>query len=74
MNTRKIERWVMEHAQASHKIYFRINGDIPVQSRKGELVFYELLLTGKRVLVLHPDHLTPVARICYRHGVQMEQA
>jgi hypothetical protein len=23
--------------------------------------------------VLHPQHLTPVATICYEHGVQMVQ-
>mgnify|MGYP003296702978 CR=1 FL=1 len=28
---------------------------------------------GKRVLVLHPQRLTPVAEICYEHGITMIQ-
>jgi len=67
--------WVLEHAQAGNrKLYFRINGDIPLNDGKGTVLFFEILQPGRRVVVLHPKHLTPVAIICYEYGIEMIQA
>lgn len=68
-----IEAWVLKHAEAGQsKIYFRINGDIPVKSGSVDL-FFEIPEHGRRILVLHPRHLTPVALFCYEHGISMIQ-
>lgn len=69
-----IERWVMENVKAGQKhLYFTINGDIPVVSTSGSAIYYWIPLKGKFVCVLHPDHLTRVAQICYAAGIQMIQ-
>ncbi len=68
-----LEEWILKHAAAGQgKIYFRINGDIPVKNGDSE-VFFEIPERGKRVLVLHPHHLTPVAMLCYERGILMVQ-
>lgn len=68
-----LEEWILKHAAAGHgKIYFRINGDIPTKSDSQE-IFFEVPDHGKRVLVLHPGHLTPVAMLCYEHGILLIQ-
>ncbi len=68
-----LEEWVLKHAAAGQgKLYFRINGDIPVRNGVAE-IFFEIPDHGRRVLVLHPCHLTPVAILCYEHGIQMIQ-
>jgi hypothetical protein len=74
MESGDLEKWVMEHAAAAQmKLYFRINGDVPLIDHHGCHVFFELVQSGRRVVVLHPQHLTPVAVICYEYGVQMVQ-
>ncbi len=66
-----LEQWVLQHAAAGQgTVYFRINGDIPVRDGSTEL-FFEVPVSGKRVLVLHPCRLTPVAEICYAHEISM---
>lgn len=74
MEAEELEKWVMEHAAAAQmKLYFRINGDVPLQDNHGVDLFFEIVQPGRRVVVLHPHHLTPVAMICYARGVQMVQ-
>lgn len=68
-----LEEWVLKHAAAGQgKIYFRINGDIPTKNGTLE-IFFEIPERGKRVLVLHPCHLTPVAMLCYERGIVLVQ-
>ncbi len=68
-----LEEWILKHAAAAQgKLYFRINGDIPIKSGNTE-VFFEIPERGKRVLILHPCHLTPVALLCYERGIMMVQ-
>jgi hypothetical protein len=74
METEELEKWVMQHAAATQmKLYFRINGDVPLRDHHGVNLFFEIVQSGRRIVVLHPQHLTPVATICYEHGVQMVQ-
>jgi hypothetical protein len=74
MQNQALENWVHEHAAATKKkLYFTINGDVPLTNREGGLIIYEVPLRGKRVCVLHPDHLTQVAKICHQNGVEMIQ-
>lgn len=71
---RSLEKWVLAHAEASHrKLYFTINGDVPLVDSSGKAVFYQIPVKGRWVCVLHPEHLTPVALLCYNEGVQMIQ-
>jgi hypothetical protein len=68
-----LEEWILKHAAAGHgKVFFRINGDIPTRDGNQE-IFFEVPEHGKRVLVLHPCHLTPVATLCYEHGFVLVQ-
>ncbi len=68
-----LEEWILKHAAAGQgKVYFRINGDIPIKNGNVE-IFFEIPEHGKRVLILHPCHLTPVALLCYEHGILMIQ-
>jgi hypothetical protein len=74
MEAGELKNWVMEHAAAAQmKLYYRINGDVPLKDHQGSHVFFEIVQPGRRVVVLHPQHLTPVAMICYEYGVQMVQ-
>ncbi len=74
MEADDLQKWVLEHAAAGHmKLYFRINGDVPLRDQHGVELFFEIVQPGRLVVVLHPRHLTPVALICYEHGVQMVQ-
>ena len=69
-----LEAWILAHAAAGQgKIYFRINGDIPIRSGSEE-IFFEVPEHGRRVLILHPKHLTPAALLCYEHGIEMIQS
>ncbi len=69
-----LENWVMSNAQAGkNKLYFTINGDIPLTNGDGSALYYQIPHNGKLVCVLHPNHLTRVAQICYEAGVQMVQ-
>ena len=69
-----LEKWVLDHAEAGkHKLFFTINGDIPLTSGDGNALYYQMPVQGKLVCVLHPDHLTRVAQICYAANVQMIQ-
>lgn len=69
-----LETWVMEHAAAGQmKLYFRINGDVPLKDTNGTDIFFEIVQSGRRIVVLHPYHLTPVALICLEKGIQMVQ-
>lgn len=69
-----LENWVMDHAKAGGmKLYFTINGDVPLTQGDGTPVYFEVPVRGKRVCVLHPEHLTRVAVHCYENGVQMVQ-
>ncbi len=69
-----LEEWVLSHAEAGkHKLYFTINGDVPLTNNDGTAVVYQIPLKGKWVCVLHPEHLTRVAQICYQSGIQMVQ-
>ena len=69
-----LEVWVHDHAAAAQqKFYFTINGDVPLLNGEGRLVLFEIPLRGRRVCVLHPEHLTHVARICHASGIQMIQ-
>lgn len=71
---RSLENWVLEHAGAGdNKLYFTINGDVPLTNSDGSAVVYQIPVKGKWVCVLHPNHLTRVAQICYNSGVQMIQ-
>jgi hypothetical protein len=71
---RSLAEWVMSHAEAEkQKLYFTINGDVPLTDNEGSAVVYQIPVRGKWVCVLHPDHLTQVAQICYAAGVQMVQ-
>ncbi len=68
-----LEEWILKHAAAGQgKIYFRINGDIPIHAGSTD-VFFEIPERGRRVLVLHPGHLTPVATLCYERGILLVQ-
>lgn len=74
VNTQALEQWVMDHAQAGKsKLYFTINGDVPLTDNTGSSIVYQVPVQGKWVCVLHPDHLTRVAQVCYAAGVQMIQ-
>jgi hypothetical protein len=74
MQNQSLENWVLEHAVAGEKkLYFTINGDVPLTSNTGDGVVYEIPVRGKRVCVLHPEHLSRVAQICHNSGVQMIQ-
>lgn len=74
MESGNLQNWVLEHAAAAQmKLYFKINGDVPLRDQRGVDLFFEIVQSGRRVVVLHPQHLTPVAMICYEHGVQMVQ-
>jgi len=69
-----LENWVMSHAEAGkRKLYFTINGDVPLTNSEGSAIVYQIPVRGKWVCVLHPEHLTRVAQICYAAGVQMVQ-
>lgn len=69
-----LEQWVLGNAQAGQqRLYFTINGDIPVLSSNGSAIYYLIPVKGKFVCVLHPNHLTRVAQICYAAGIQMIQ-
>ncbi len=69
-----LENWVMSHAAAGKKkLYFTINGDVPLTNSQGSSIVYQIPVRGKWVCVLHPDHLTRVAQICYAAGVEMIQ-
>ncbi len=69
-----LEDWVLTHAEAGQKkLYFTINGDVPLTNNEGSAIVYQLPVRGKWVCVLHPDHLTRVAQICYAAGIQMVQ-
>lgn len=69
-----LESWVLDHAAAGHKkLFFTINGDIPLTDSDGHTILVEVPVRGKRVCALHPDHLTRVAQICYENGIQMVQ-
>ncbi len=71
---RTLEEWVLSHAAAGQKkLYFTINGDVPLTNSEGSAIVYQIPVRGKWVCVLHPDHLTRVAQICYTAGVQMIQ-
>ncbi|HEX9019042.1 MAG TPA: hypothetical protein VF806_07635 [Anaerolineaceae bacterium] len=69
-----LEEWVLKQSEvANHKLYFTINGDVPLVNAEGQAVYYLVPVRGKLVCVLHPDHLTRVAQICYAAGIQMVQ-
>ncbi len=69
-----LEDWVLSHAEAAQKkLYFTINGDVPLKDNEGSAIVYQIPVGGKWVCVLHPEHLTRVALICYSSGVQMIQ-
>lgn len=69
-----LENWVIDHAHAGQsKLYFTINGDVPLTNSSGNAIVYQIPVKGKWVLVLHPEHLTRVAQICYESNVQMIQ-
>jgi hypothetical protein len=69
-----LEEWVLSHAEAARrKLYFTINGDVPLTDSAGSAVVYQIPVRGKWVCVLHPNHLTRVAQICYAAGIQMIQ-
>lgn len=69
-----LENWVLAHAEAGQKkLYFTINGDVPLTNTEGSAIVYQMPVHGKWVCVLHPEHLTRVAQICYAAGVQMVQ-
>lgn len=69
-----LEEWVLSHAEAAQrKLYFTINGDVPLTDSAGSAVVYQIPVRGKWVCVLHPNHLTRVAQICYAAGIQMIQ-
>ncbi len=71
---RALETWVLEHGEAGKKkLYFTINGDVPLTNNSGSAVVYQIPSHGKWVCVLHPNHLTRVAQICYEAGIQMVQ-
>ena len=75
MSNGDLKRWVLEHAAAGKgKLYFRINGDVPMVDGEGTALFFEILQPGRRVLVLHPKHLTPVALVCYELNIEMIQS
>ncbi len=66
--------WVRGQAEASQqKLYFTINGDIPLTNNEGGAIYYLVPVKGKMVCVLHPEHLTRVAQLCYDSGIQMVQ-
>ncbi len=68
-----LAEWIMQHAEAGqNRIYFRINAEIPVLQGNSE-IFFEIPDRGRRVLVLHPIHLTPVALLCCERGIVMIQ-
>jgi hypothetical protein len=74
MQDQTLVNWVLEHAAAAEKkLYFTINGDVPLTSSSGDRVYYEVPVRGKRVCVLHPEHLTRVAQVCHDSGVVMIQ-
>ena len=69
-----LESWVLGHAQAGQRrLYFTINGDVPLTNNEGSAIMYQIPVQGKWVCVLHPAHLSRVAEICYDAGVQMIQ-
>ncbi len=68
-----LEDWIEQHAAAGNgTIYFRINGDIPVRAGNTD-VFFEIPDHGRRILVMHPAHLTPVALLCHERGYKLIQ-
>lgn len=72
-NPTALEKWVLDHAAAGQgKIYFRISADIPVHTESGDILF-EIPDHGRRILVMHPVHLTPVALLCCELGITMIQ-
>jgi hypothetical protein len=74
MIERGLADWVMGNAEAGKKrLYFTINGDVPLTDGEGSAVYYQIPHQGKLVCVLHPEHLTRVAQLCYECGVQMIQ-
>lgn len=74
VHSQGLEEWVLSHAQAGkQKLYFAINGDVPLTDASGSAIVYQIPVHGKWVCVLHPDHLTRVAQLCYASGVQMIQ-
>ncbi len=69
-----LEEWVLYHAEAGQKkLFFTINGDVPLTNNQGSAIVYQVPFRGKWVCVLHPIHLTRVAQICYEAGIQMVQ-
>jgi hypothetical protein len=74
VNSQALEDWVLDHAKAGRRtLYFTINGDVPLTDGSGSAIVYQIPVKGKWVCVLHPDHLTRVAQLCYASGVQMVQ-
>ncbi len=69
-----LDEWVIHHAEAGDKkLYFMINGDVPLTNNQGSAIVYQIPMHGKWVCVLHPNHLTRVAQICYAADIQMVQ-
>jgi len=74
VNQKSLAEWIKGHAEAGEqKLYFTINGDVPLKNNEGSAIVYQIPVRGKWVCVLHPEHLTRVAQICYASGVQMVQ-
>ncbi len=68
-----LEEWILKHAAAGQgKVFFRINGDIPIKNGSTE-IFFEIPEHGRRILILHPCHLTPAALLCYERGITLVQ-
>lgn len=69
-----LDEWVLSHGNTGQRrLYFTINGDVPLTDSAGSAVVYQIPIKGKWVCVLHPDHLTRVAQVCYAAGIQMIQ-
>lgn len=74
VNSQRLEEWVLSHAEAGRRrLYFTINGDVPLTDNAGSAIVHQIPIQGKWVCVLHPEHLTRVAQLCYAADVQMIQ-
>lgn len=74
VNSQRLEEWVLSHAEAGkRKLYFTINGDVPLTNSDGSAIVFQIPVHGKWVCVLHPNHLTRVAQLCYDADVEMVQ-